>query len=96
MDYTVDDYNVTIWRGFVHPLTGEMLWGKNDKLKNGLEWRTPEAYDKNVKQKKRTRKLDTNYTSHALMTSSWNMGVRYVDLASISMQRSGVSTWLCC
>ncbi len=62
MDYTVDDYNVTIWRGFVHPLTGEMLWGKNDKLKNGLEWRTPEAYNKNVKQKKKTQK--TRYQLH--------------------------------
>ena len=62
MDYTVDDYNVTIWRGFVHPLSGEMLWGKNDKLKNGIEWRTPEAYEKNVKQEKKNQK--TRYQLH--------------------------------
>ena len=36
--------------------------GKNDKLKNGLEWRTPEAYDKNVKQKKKNQK--TRYQLH--------------------------------
>ena len=56
MDYTVDDYNRIIQRGFVHPITGKILWGKNPALKTGLEWRTPEAYDKNVKQKTEARR----------------------------------------
>lgn len=56
MDYTVDDYNKTIWRGFEHPVTGKILWGKNPALKTGLEWRTPEAYGKNVKQKTEARR----------------------------------------
>ena len=54
--YTVDDYNNTICRGFVHPVTGKILWGKNPALKTGLEWRTPEAYRKNVKQKTEARR----------------------------------------
>lgn len=56
MEYTVEDYNVTIHRGFVRE-DGRILWGLNDKLKTGLEWRLPEAYHKNVKQKKASRKV---------------------------------------
>lgn len=56
MDWTVDDYNVSIYRGFVRE-DGKVLWGKNPKLKGGLEWRTREAFDKNVKQKKKARKV---------------------------------------
>ena len=56
MNYTVDDYNKTIHRGFVHPITGKILWGKNPALKTGLEWRTPKAYAKNVKQKTDSRR----------------------------------------
>lgn len=55
MDYTVDDYNVTIKRGFVRE-DGKVLWGKNPRLRGGLEWRLPDAYKKNVKQKKASRK----------------------------------------
>ena len=67
MDYTVDDYNVTIWRGFVRE-DGKVLWGKNPALKNGLEWRTPEAYNKNVMQKKKNQK--TRYQLHKSLIDS--------------------------
>lgn len=45
IQYTVDDYNVKVFRGDVRE-DGKMLWGKNPQLINGLEWRTPEAYHK--------------------------------------------------
>ena len=51
MNYTVDDYNRTIHRGFVHPVTGKILWGKNPNLTSGLEWRTPEAWAKSFEQR---------------------------------------------
>lgn len=61
MDYTVDDYNVTIKRGFVRE-DGKVLWGKNPRLRGGLEWRLPDAYKKNVKQKKVSRKARYDWT----------------------------------
>lgn len=54
MEYTLEDYNVTIHRGFVRE-DGKVLWGKNPALKTGLEWRTRKAYDKAVKQKNDAR-----------------------------------------
>tara|TARA_R110002074_G_scaffold93170_1_gene203597 strand:- start:47 stop:505 length:459 start_codon:yes stop_codon:yes gene_type:complete len=51
MNYTVEDYNKTIHRGFVHPVTGKILWGKNPNLTSGLEWRTPEAWAKSFQQR---------------------------------------------
>ncbi len=54
MEYTAEDYNVTIKRGFVRE-DGKVLWGKNPVLKTGLEWRTRKAYDKAVKQKNDAR-----------------------------------------
>jgi len=53
MPYTVDDYNVTIKRGFQRG-DGLMLWGvRSYKGDRYLEWRTPEKYYKAVGQKKR-------------------------------------------
>jgi hypothetical protein len=50
--YTVNDYNVTIHRGFQRE-DGKMLWGiRKYKGKRLLEWRSPEKYHKAVKQKK--------------------------------------------
>ena len=54
--YSVADYNVTVHRGFVRE-DGLMLWGKNPRMKGGLEWRTRKAYYKNVQQKRKTRKV---------------------------------------
>ena len=54
MEYTAENYNVTIKRGFVRE-DGKVLWGKNPLLKTGLEWRTRKAYDKAVKQKNNAR-----------------------------------------
>ena len=52
MDYTVDDYNVTIKRGFVHPETGEKLWGiRRYDGKEVLDWRTPEAFEQSAQKK---------------------------------------------
>ena len=59
--YTPQDYNVTIHRGFVRE-DGKILWGLNPKLKSGLEWRTPEAFRRNVKQKQAARKV--RYHNH--------------------------------
>jgi hypothetical protein len=55
MDYTVDDYNVTVKRGFVRD-DGMVLWGiRKYKEQRLLEWRTRKAYDKAVKQKNDAR-----------------------------------------
>ena len=47
MEYTPEDYNVTVFRGDIHPITGEKLWGirtyKGNKI---LDWRQVEAWDK--------------------------------------------------
>jgi len=59
--YTPEDYNVTIHRGFVRE-DGKILWGLNPRLKSGLEWRTPEAFRKNVRQKQRTKMM--RYKDH--------------------------------
>lgn len=56
IEYTPEDYNVTVHRGFVRE-DGKILWGLNPNLKSGLEWRTPEAYNKAVKKKQTARKV---------------------------------------
>ena len=61
MEYTPEDYNVIIQRGFVRD-DGKILWGLNPKLISGLEWRTPKAFRKNVKQKNKNQK--TRYQLH--------------------------------
>lgn len=47
MEYTAEDYNVTVFRGDLHPVTGEKLWGirkyKGEKI---LNWRPVETWDK--------------------------------------------------
>lgn len=55
IQYTVDDYNVKVFRGDVRE-DGKMLWGRNPHLINGLEWRTPKAFHKAMKRKKQTTK----------------------------------------
>lgn len=53
MTYSVEDYNVTIHRGFQREDTGEMLWGiRTYKGVRKLDWRTPERYMKAFLQKK--------------------------------------------
>lgn len=52
MEYTAEDYNVTVFRGDVRS-DGRILWGLNDKLVGGLEWRKPKAWKKCLKQKKK-------------------------------------------
>ena len=56
MDYTVDDYNVTIFRGDV--LNGYVLNGvrKYKGKPYKLDWREEKAYKKNQMQKKASRK----------------------------------------
>ena len=55
MQYTAEDYNVTIKRGLVRE-DGMVLWGiRKYKGQRLLEWRTREAYDKAVKQKNNAR-----------------------------------------
>lgn len=61
MNYTADDYNVTIKRGFIRE-DGRILWGKNPRLAGGLEWRTPEAYAKDVRTKRKG--TQAIYTKH--------------------------------
>jgi len=72
-DYTPDDYNKTIFRGFVRE-DGKILWGLNPKLKSGLEWRTSEAYRKNVKQKNATRTIRYNLNKEAIDTLKLELG----------------------
>lgn len=70
MHYTVDDYNVTIKRGFVHPETGQILWGtRKKKGVKVLDFREPKSFvkanlDKNeasrnyhAKHKKKLREI---------------------------------------
>lgn len=52
MEYTAEDYNVNVFRGDVRS-DGRILWGLNDKLVGGLEWRKPKAWAKALKQKKK-------------------------------------------
>ena len=73
MDWTVDDYNVSIKRGFVRD-DGKVLWGKNPRLKGGLEWRTREAYDKNVIQKRITKHYRYKKTKAWLENIKLNRG----------------------
>ena len=51
---SVADYNVTLFRGDVRE-DGKILWGKNPNLKSGLEWRTPEAWERAMQQKEDNR-----------------------------------------
>jgi hypothetical protein len=61
MQYTAEDYNVTVSRGFVRE-DGKMLWGRNPNLKGGLEWRTPKAYKTAVQQNRNNR--GARYVEH--------------------------------
>ena len=52
MDYTVGDYNGKIKRGFVHPETGEKLWGiRRYNGKEVLDWRPVDVFERSNRKK---------------------------------------------
>ena len=57
MEYTAEDYNVTVFRGDIHPITNLKLWGiRKYKGKKLLDWRTQDAWtESTIKKKKRSR-----------------------------------------
>jgi hypothetical protein len=56
MKYTVDDYNVTIKRGYMH--NGLKLWGiRRYNGKKMLDWRDPETWEKDDETKIRGSRL---------------------------------------
>jgi hypothetical protein len=81
MEYTAEDYNVTVFRGDIHPITNLKLWGiRKYKGKKLLDWRTQDAWtESTIKKKKRSRAY---YQTKKDMINSYMLEFDHIDPAT--------------